>query len=353
MNLIFFEFATASGIEDPSIFSEGLAMLKALIQDFQDIKAHYLISNKLNFFNEKNRDTSPLKPIIIEDSIWDWLNENISKFDACLFIAPEEDYILYKLTDLIERKGVKILGSNSKAVKICSDKYKTYKLLRDKVPIIKTDKIYFNQLNTSKELDELFSSNSKKIIKPADGVSCSGVYMVNSYKQLKRCAARIDTTLPYFIMQNYIEGVSCSVSLLSNGKNAVSLSLNAQNIIKDNGFGYSGGYVPLNHRLSQKARDIAEKTVESIPGIKGYVGVDLILNDKVHVVEVNSRITTPYIALKKIINFNLGKAIINSVNGKLPEKILLNGIRFFEKKGDNLEIYENPNNRQQYDKWDN
>lgn len=343
MKILFFEYATSDGIKDPSISSEGLAMLKALIDDFKDIEAHYIISNQLNSFNIHNRG-SKLKPIIIEDSIWDWLNDNICKFDACLLIAPEEDNILYKLTDLIEKKGVKIIGSNSKAVKICSDKYKTYELLRDKVPIIKTDKIYFNQLNHSKELEKLFSSSPKKIIKPADGVSCSGVYIVNSYKKLKRCAPLIDTALPYFILQDYIEGVSCSVSLLSDGKNAVSLSLNAQNISINNEFGYNGGYIPLNHKLSQKARYIAEKTVKFIPGIKGYVGVDLILNDKVHVVEINSRITTPYIALAKIINFNLGKSIINAVNGELPQKIILNGMRFFEKKGDNWEIFDHHSN---------
>ncbi|MDI6645178.1 MAG: ATP-grasp domain-containing protein [Methanobacteriaceae archaeon] len=340
MKLIFFEFATANGIKDPTIYSEGLAMLKALIDDFQDMEAYYLISSKLNSLNVKNSKTVP-KPIIIDDSIWDWLNDNIFKFDACIFIAPEEDDTLYKLTDLIERKGVNIVGSNSKAVEICTNKYKTYKLLRNKVPIIKTNKIYFNQLNNSIELNKLFSSKTKKIIKPADGVSCSSVYIVDSYKQLKRWAPLIDTNLPYFIMQDYIEGVSCSVSLLSDGKNAVSLSLNAQNITINNGFSYRGGYTPLNHRLSKKARNIAERTVESIPGIKGYVGVDLILNDKVHVIEVNSRITTPYIALKDIINFNLGKAIINSLNGELPDEIFLNGISFFEKKGDNLEIFTN------------
>ena len=340
MNLLFFEYATAGGIKDPLIAAEGLAMLEALIKDLQGIDGHYLISNHLDGLNLNPE--SNLNPLIIDDTLWKWLDENISKFDSCLFIAPEDDNTLYKLTNLIENKGLKVIGSNSQAVKICSDKYKAYKLLKDKVPIIKTEKIFFNEIDDSEKFDKIFSNNPKKIIKPVDGVSCSGVHIVNSYNQFKRCAIVIQTTAPYFVMQDYIEGVSCSVSLLSDGKNAIPLSLNAQNISVNQKFDYNGGYVPLDHELSKKAKEIAKKTVESIPGIRGYVGVDLILDEAVHVVEVNSRITTPYIALRKILNFNLGKSIINSFNGSLPETISLDGRVSFEKKGNYLEIYKDP-----------
>ncbi|MCC7558679.1 MAG: ATP-grasp domain-containing protein [Methanobacteriaceae archaeon] len=339
MKLLFFEFATASGIKDPLIASEGLAMLEGLISDFQGIDAHYLISNHFNWLNFRIKGSN-LKSIAIEDSLFNWLDENIHNFDECLFIAPEEDNVLYKLTSLIENKGVNVIGSDSKAVKICSDKYKTYILLKDNVPIIKTEKILFDEVSNYKKFNNLFFLNYKKVIKPVDGVSCSGVHVVNSYDQFKRCAGLIRTTIPYFVMQDYIEGTSCSVSLLSDGEKAVPLSLNAQNININQGFVYNGGYVPLDHELSQQAKDMAKKTVESIPGLKGYVGVDLILGDSIYVVEINSRITTPYIALRKILNFNLGKAIINSVNGSLPETIYLDGRVCFEKKGNYLEIYE-------------
>ncbi len=84
--------------------------------------------------------------------------------------------------------------------------------------------------------------------------------------------------------------------------------------------------------------DVAKKTaknaVESIEGIKGYVGVDLIidLEGEVQVVEINSRLTTPYVALRNIINFNLGKAIVDAVNGKMPLQPILNGEASFYKE---------------------
>ena len=87
--------------------------------------------------------------------------------------------------------------------------------------------------------------------------------------------------------------------------------------------------------------ETAKNVIESIDGIKGYVGVDMILdkdNNEVHIVEVNSRITTAYVALRKIINFNLGEAILESVQGELPNEIILNGTINFYKEGNNLRI---------------
>lgn len=36
MKLLIFEYATASGIDDPEIFLEGRSMLEALLADFRD-----------------------------------------------------------------------------------------------------------------------------------------------------------------------------------------------------------------------------------------------------------------------------------------------------------------------------
>lgn len=78
---------------------------------------------------------------------------------------------------------------------------------------------------------------------------------------------------------------------------------------------------PLN-TSSQKCKRSCKEVVESINGLKGYVGVDLILGEDVHVVEVNSRLTTPYVALRKLLNFNLGEAILDLLKENYPLKFL-------------------------------
>ena len=317
------------GIDDPSIWSEGQAMLNGFLDDFKNKNVDYLISS-----NQSISCNNPCNPVKLEGELMDWLDKNISNYDSCLVIAPEEDFILYNIINFIEKKGIKIIGSSSDAVMTCSDKFLMYESLKDKVPIIGTEKVFFKDVNSYKPF------NDKRILKPADGVSCSGVHIVSSNDEMKKAASLIETNIPYFVIQNFIEGTSASVSLISNGKEAVPLSLNLQDInFSDSGINYNGGQVPLNHKLADEAKKVAKKAVESIDGLKGYVGVDMILGDKVHLVEINSRITTPYVALRNLLNFNLGDAILDAMyGGKLPSKVNLNGTISFCKRDDVLKL---------------
>ena len=329
MKILILEYASALGLNDPSICAEGHAMLEGLIEDFKSKNADYLISKNAHF---KSKYCNSVE---IEGDLINWLDKNISSYDACLLVAPEEDCILYKLTELIEKKEFQVIGSSLEAVFTCSDKYRMYEVLKDNVNIIKTEKVFFDEIDNYKS-----HFNGKKVVKPVDGVSCSGVTVVESFTELKKAVSSMQTNFPYFIIQDFVEGTSTSVSLLSDGKEAIPLSLNLQNIqFKDNNIDYNGGEVPFKHEFAHEAKKIAKKAVESINGLKGYVGVDIILGDEVHVVEVNSRVTTPYVALRNILNFNLGEAIFDSVYGIFPSQINLNGKISFYKEGNDLKIY--------------
>ncbi|SCG85274.1 ATP-grasp domain-containing protein [Methanobacterium congolense] len=366
MKLLIFEFATAMGMEDPALTAEGRAMLSGLIYDFESMDADYLLSQTLKSLIPKNEGIC--RPILIKGDVETWLTENIQGYDACLLIAPEEDLILHDLTKLIEEAGVEVLGSSSDAVMTCTNKYRMYESLKGSTKnddsvldaLIKTEKVCFKDLesedskgteiyrslfDTAKNPEKIYGSSEGigkkifKVVKPADGVSCTGVHVVDSFKAFHDAvdAVKKFTNLPYFILQDYVEGVTASVSLLSDGENALPLSLNFQNVHLKNGkIDYNGGHVPLEHELSQRAMEIAKSTVESIPGLRGYVGVDVILAEDVKIVEVNSRLTTPYVALRQILNFNLGEAILESVHGKLPENVSIDGTIEFQKVGNDL-----------------
>ena len=343
MKLLIFEFATATGLDDPSITAEGHGMLYGLLDDLKDLKTHHLISDVSEIENSESVS------VVLNDDIEKWLNKNIQNYDACLPIAPEENNILYDLTRIIEEQGVEVIGSSSYGVKLTTNKFDTYNILKDKFPIIKTEQVYFN--DSDRKISEyevyyhnLVKNSSSNVVKPADGVSCSGVTVVNSFNEFMKAHDNLKmfTKLPYFIIQEYIQGINVSVSLLSNGDSAVPLSLNFQDVRLNSGeIKYSGGMVPLKHTLSEIAMETAKNAVESIDGLKGYIGVDMILDtaiDKVHIVEINSRLTTPYVALRSIVNFNLGEAILNSVHGELPSEIILNGEVNFCKEDKTLRV---------------
>ncbi len=412
MKVLIFEYATAIGIEDPDFLFEGQAMLEGLLDDFNQIingknvetDSHFLNSSQNSFnspnsvcFGEGNNkrtmeDENDLEvsyliakkflleeylikwglctPLITEglndiSELEKWLEAHISDFDACIFVAAEENLELYKLTKILENNGVTVLGSDSQAVLECSDKLKTYESLQnlnDNLPLINTYKIDFNQFNKesngnalngnapdfvhkdfSKDFIDkyspLFSNSHKMIIKPADGVACQGVKLLNSFEDFKEELNSVKTSLSHVILQDFIEGQPCSVSLISNGSKAIPISLNLQKIKFDElGFEYGGGEVPWDHPLKHEAMQVAKKAVESIEGLKGYVGVDLILSDKVYLLEINSRLTTPYVALRHLTDFNMGLAVINAINGYLPEEFSLSGCAEFQKGTQKLDI---------------
>ncbi len=176
------------------------------------------------------------------------------------------------------------------------------------------------------------------VLKPVDGVGCSGLSLVNEETQLASAIAKIssESTIRHFIAQEFIRGQAASVSLLSTGKKAVSLSLNKQNIVfaSPNGASsYEGGTVPFDHWLKQEAFSVSQKIVEAFPGLRGYVGVDFVLTEhKVFVVDINPRLTTSYVGLRIVEGFNVAQALLDAVlKGILPSKSEIEGFACFSK----------------------
>ncbi|OYT27382.1 MAG: ATP-utilizing protein, partial [Candidatus Altiarchaeales archaeon ex4484_96] len=148
------------------------------------------------------------------------------------------------------------------------------------------------------------------------GAGCEGI-MFNRVKQKK----------DEYIMQEYIEGVDASVSLFSNGAESMAVSLNKQKIIQTGNYlNYCGGVVPLKHVLRDEAFQLAEKAVDAIGGLKGCIGVDMILSDKPYVVEINPRVTTSMTALQQAADFNVAYRSLKAYQGFMPDKPRFNKV---------------------------
>lgn len=330
LNLLIFEYANSLGLDDPSLTVEGRYMLEGLVEDLDNEGASYLISSKSPGLQTKSDCT----PVTVDKNLLLWLDENVSDYDACLAVAPEEKMILYNITCLLEEKNMDIIGSSSDAVLACSDKYKTYELLEDKFSLINSEKVFYRNLKGYKNQ---LNDGRKMLVKPADGVACSGVQIVRSYAEFIRASLQIKRTskLPFFILQDYQDGVSASVSVLCSDEKAAPLSLNRQDIILKNGrLVYNGGEVPYEHPLSEEAQELSKKAVQAIGGLKGYVGVDLLLDEEegeIHILEINPRLTTSFVALRKLTKFNLTNAIIDACHGVLKQDMKIRGSVTFRK----------------------
>jgi tyramine---L-glutamate ligase len=343
LRVIVYEHVSGGGYSGqpipPRILSEGFGMLRCLVEDFKAAghEVTVLMDSRL----------SKLRPPISADCIVAIFYpdepkrflKNIAKInDAIYIIAPETGQTLQSLVELAEGTGKASLNCESQAIEKAANKTVLYEALQKLGVAPKTI-----VLNLGEDLTKVKLTIKKElcypiVLKPADGVGCSGLSLVNEETQLASAIAKIsaESTSKQFIAQEFIRGQAASVSLLSTGKRAIALSLNKQNVTladPDGASSYEGGTVPFDHWLKQEAFSVSQKIVEAFPGLRGYVGVDFVLTEhKVFVVDINPRLTTSYVGLHMVEEFDVAQAFLDAVSkGILPSKSEIEGFVCFSK----------------------
>lgn len=353
-SILVFEYFTASGEKDKSIISEAEELVFSLLDDLTEFKVDLVINSSYeNIMGEYDN----VSPIFIDVNIIDWLKDNAADFKNAIFIAAENDNNLYEITRILEENNVATYTSTSNACFISSDKYETYEALPIDVPQPRSFRFKIDPKGYWKRaidnLHEKWQAEDpltplKLIIKPLVGVDCEDIVILEDIDDLSYDLEKIFPPGSRIIVQEYIEGSDISVSLISDGDKAIPISLNEQYVeLKDNKGIYLGGKLPYESKYKDEAFEIATKAVESIHGLKGFVGVDLKINAdekdvySVYLLEINSRFTTPYVGLSKVANFNIAKSIIELIDGKITADDLdvsLDGGVEFIKSGDSLDI---------------
>ncbi|MGQ9642050.1 MAG: ATP-grasp domain-containing protein [Candidatus Bathycorpusculaceae bacterium] len=343
MNLLVYEHASGGGFTNERIplhmLSEGYGMLRTLISDF---KAQGY--NITTFLDSRLKTLNP--PIeadnIISTSSRKELDENLKKLsglvDAVYVIAPESGQVLQKLVKIVEACGGTCLNCQTDAIKEASNKMTICEVLEKsglRVPETVTASRLENLSHVKRIVREL---GFPVVFKPIDGVGCSGLSVVGDAGQITAAVNKIKRESPSkcFIVQKLIKRVSVSVSLISTGEKALPITLNKQMVTLAPPHlqsSYNGGIVPFTHSLKKEALNVAQMAVNSLKGLKGYVGVDMVLaKDEPIVIELNPRLTTSYIGLRNVVNFNQAQAIIDAVfRQKLPENVRSLGWVFFSK----------------------
>ncbi len=305
-------------------------MLCALLTDFRRWGAVHTVSTldpRLRNFTLPADEAVEIEPGQHDDTF----RSLLSKCDATLIIAPETDGVLARLSAAAEEAGVTLLGSTSAAAAAASHKGTCSGRFRSAgLPVPPTRQVSFS--NAPRAAWEL---GYPLVAKPIDGAGCEGVYLIAGQADLSRTLSRLrrSTHQEEILLQRFVDGTHASVSLLVAGGRAVTLSLNRQEIDVGRPFTYHGCVVPLQHPAAARALFVARAAVGLIPGLRGYVGVDLVLTRKeAFLMEINPRITTSYVALSRTCNLNLAHAIWDACcRGVLPAKVSLSGKAAFIK----------------------
>jgi predicted ATP-grasp superfamily ATP-dependent carboligase len=343
LNLLIFEYVSGGGYANQklsaSILSEGYGMLRSLISEFKAAGHNVttLLDSRLKSFNPPNEaDQTVSVPSPYELSAK--LKELSGVADAVYVIAPESGQVLEKLVENIESSGGTSLNCEIGAIKRVSNKmtaYETMKKIGLKVPETVLLDIHEKTENIKRLTKKL---GYPLVFKPLDGVSCGGLSLVKDEGDITEAVKKVahESMSKQFIAQKVIRGKAASACVISTGDKAVAVTLNRQLVTlasPDEESGYYGGAVPFNHSLEKEALRAAERAVEAVSGLKGYVGVDIILtNEEPVVLEVNPRLTTSYVGLTRVVNFNPAEAIVDAVIGrKLPKNVQSRGYAFFSK----------------------
>ncbi len=257
----------------------------------------------------------------------------LARSDAALVIAPETDGILAGLNATVEIAGIQLLGSSVAAVAATGDKAASYELFRRAgLPTPLTRAVGFAA--AQRAAGEM---GYPLVAKPADGVGCEGVCLVAGPDELGQALAllRHATRREEILLQTFVAGTHASVSLLVSEGRSLPLSLNGQEIVAGCPFAYQGGTVPLIHPAAERAFVVARTAVGLVPGLLGYVGVDLVLTqEEAFLIEINPRLTTSYVGLRQVLQLNLARAIWDACRrGTLPQDVRLAGQVTFAKDG--------------------
>jgi predicted ATP-grasp superfamily ATP-dependent carboligase len=344
LRLLVYEHVCGGGFADESIpaniLSEGFGMLRTLISDFKAAGHNVttMLDSRIARINPPI-DADCVVPVFSLHEAQVNMHKIAESADAVYVIAPETGGVLQSLVELIEQTGAVSLNCLACGIEKVSDKIAFYEFMR-KLGLMLPEMMIFSVAEDLKEITNAVCGglNLPVIFKPSDGVSCSGVSVVRNEEHIAGAVDKIkvSSSSKHFLVQELIKGAAASVSLFSTDSNAVSISLNRQDVTietPENCSSYGGGVAPFGHPLETEAFEVAEKLVKSVPDLRGYVGVDFVLTeDKAVAIEVNPRLTTSYVGLRSVVNFNLAQAIMNAVlKRELPTQVVSCGCTFFSK----------------------
>jgi hypothetical protein len=127
-----------------------------------------------------------------------------------------------------------------------------------------------------------------------------------------------------FILQRYVEGIPCSVSLMVSDRAypvSCNLILAGWNEMNADGFRYCGNITPLDIDTEKRKmlEKIAVETVE-LYDLSGSVGVDFILAEKPYVLEINPRFQGSLDSIEWSCDTNLFSLHVDACNGRRIEK---------------------------------
>ncbi len=242
--------------------------------------------------------------------------------DATLVIAPELDELLLHRCRWVTESGGRLLGPSLGAVRLTGDKWALAKHWRERgIPTPDTVLIESSHARADARAPALVDGSA--VLKPRHGAGSLATFVVHGDRQYQDALAAAQVEMPRadFLVQPLVAGRAASVAFLLGREMCLPLPPAWQILSSDGRLRYHGGELPIPQPWAGRAQRLAQRAINSVPGLFGYVGVDLILGEARDgsgdvAIEINPRLTTSYVGLRHLARFNLAAALLSVIRGE-------------------------------------
>jgi predicted ATP-grasp superfamily ATP-dependent carboligase len=162
------------------------------------------------------------------------------------------------------------------------------------------------------------SHRGRWLVKPDDGAGC-----LSTRVHADHAAAQAEVDLgrlrgDALLLEPFVEGEALSISMIVGAELATAVSFNRQRIaidasgrLSDRGVQAAALDAARDPRVPE-LEALARATARALPGLGGFVGIDVIWNEKrgAVVIEVNPRVTCAYVGLSARLGRNLAADIL-------------------------------------------
>jgi predicted ATP-grasp superfamily ATP-dependent carboligase len=302
VKIFVYEYFSGGGLAGrylpPTLAREGDMMVRALLQDLAE-------AHDVELLTSRDPRLPPLAgletivPAAGEDALA-FYSRGVAAADAVWPTAPETDGVLERLAQATTNAGRTLLGCHPDAVRLAASKRTTAaRLGQAGITVAPTFAL----------TDGIPPLAGRWVVKPDDGAGCDGAVVLPD----RDAALESLTADPgRLVAQPWIEGPALSLSLLCTNGRAWLLCCNRQKLrVAGRHLVLEGIAVNAVPDRDGRLAALGGRIAAAMPGLWGYVGVDLVATPSGPVVlEINPRLTTSYCGLQPALGINAAEMVL-------------------------------------------
>ena len=317
------EYVSAGGLASEalpaSLLQEGLLMRDALLADLSALGVDCITSHDSRVAAPAHASSQPLHPGEDAEALW---RQQLASddVDACWVIAPETGGVLHHMQQLVQAAGKAWIGCSADAIVQTSAKSVMAEVCQQ-ADITVLPHVFLTQAEALLNLGWYHdATTSGWVVKPDDGAGCEFTYYFKNISEVFDFKLKISNENPQLfsklLLQPYVPGLALSMSVLSTHAHVHVIAGHQQKVdIQQGCFHFDGAGVNEAAAYLPAMQTLAEQIHPAIPGLLGYWGADMILtpDKQLVLVEINPRLTTPYIALSQLLAENPAAMILDAM----------------------------------------